>query len=430
MVLFAVQVVAVGIAIRNLAENRIANRLGHDAEGLLLATLLLPDGIALDPERVDPIFDRPFSGHYYEVQVRDAVLRSRSLWDQELNVDLGRRAGQGVHTVGPQFQPLLVVIRHFRKGGEDIRIAVAEDLAPLLNEVRATQWAYALLSLGGLVLLVVAQRLLVSKALQPLDGVRRDIAALERGEVAALRETVPNEVRPLVAEFNRLLDLMAGRVSRSRNALGNLAHALKTPLTLLTQAADAPELAPHPALRGRLADETEKIRQLIERELKRARLAGVARPGQRLDLGAELKGLAAALGAVYRDKALDIRVELPAGTLFAADREDVLELFGNLMDNACKWARSRVLVNLEPGDGLVVAVADDGPGARSEDLEMLTGRGTRADEAIPGHGLGLAIASEVAESYGGVLTLSRSVALGGFLARVALPPAAPWAAGN
>jgi signal transduction histidine kinase len=420
VVLFVAQSVLVGVLIRGLAENRIASRLGHDAESILSAVDPAASGVALD-SHINPIYARPFSGHYYLVASGDDVVRSRSLWDQDLLADLSKKDIQGHHVAGPQGQPLLVVVHHFNWRGKRIQMAVAEDLTELITEVRRAQLQYALLSLVALLLVLAVQRRLVMTSLKPLDGVHDDVAALERGEVASLRETVPDEVRPLVQEFNRLLALMEGRVSRSRNALGNLAHALKTPLTLLTQLADRPELAPHESLRERLVDETGKIGSLMERELKRARLAGVATPGHHLVLKGELLGLAGALKAVYRDKGIELEIDVPDGLTVAADREDMLELFGNLLDNACKWATSRVRLQALDGDKIVVTVADDGPGCPEEELGRLAQRGVRADESAPGHGLGLAIAREVAQSYGGTLELGRDDALGGFRATVSLP---------
>jgi len=439
--LFAVQSVVVGIMIRSLAESRIASRLSHDAESILVAiefSAARPDrnvrntqpdqNVRLNPTRIDPIYNRPYSGHYYLVEAAGERLRSRSLWDHALAADLNQRNPDGIYLSGPQNQPLLVVVHHFTRGDQAIRVAVAEDLTALLVAVRRAQWQYGLMSLGALILLLAVQRSIVSATLRPLDGVRADIAALERGELAALRETVPNEVRPLVAEFNRLLALMGGRVERSRNALGNLAHALKTPLTLLTQLGEQSELSAHPQLVQRLDRETGKIGILVERELKRARLAGAATPGQLVDLNDALNGLSTVLQAVYRDKRLRIDIAVPAGLQVAADREDMMELFGNLMDNAAKWATTTVRVSAtqDADGGVTVTVDDDGPGCPPEQIAGLTSRGTRADESAPGHGLGLAIADEVVGSYGGELILGDNTALGGFRAQVILPR--KWAA--
>jgi len=203
--------------------------------------------------------------------------------------------------------------------------------------------------------------------------------------------------------------------------LGNLAHALKTPLTLLTRLADDPMLERSTALRERLLQHVGSLNRLVERELKRARLAGGAAPGQYVDLQQEIGSLVVALKRIYRDKPLDIRCEIRDGARFPGDREDLLELLGNLMDNACKWAKERVLVTLEQGEKLTLRVEDDGPGCPGDLLDELLRRGVRVDEARAGHGLGLAIARDVVTSYGGEIMLGRSAALGGFEAVIRLP---------
>jgi len=328
------------------------------------------------------------------------------------------------HIQGPSGQHLLALGRHYLKDGVPVWVVVGEDLSHVQREARAFQLGYGVVCVAALVLLIGVQRRIVTGTLKPLALVRQDMADLEQGKIDRLRETVPDEVRPLVQEVNRLLAAMARRVERSRAALGNLAHALKTPLTLLTQVADRREVEDLPGVRGTVVEETDKIRGLIERELKRARLAGMARPGQRVPLEPGLQPLVTALGRMYGHKELDIQLRLPPETDFPGDPEDMLELFGNLLDNACKWAQKVVRVTVTDGDGLTIAVEDDGPGCSDADLEKLARRGVRVDESAPGHGLGLAITRDVAASYGGEIRFGRSPDLGGFLARVRIPHAA------
>ena len=420
VLLFILQALVVGLSIQQLSENRIASRLTHDTESILAAIAFEMDGVVVDGTRVDPIFSRPFSGHYFVVNAPGQRIRSRSLWDQDLVLDPTPGVDRW-HAPGPRDQDLLVVERTYVREGIPVTIAVGEDLTPLQGETSRVKMRYGLVWLASLMLLIAVQRWIVASTLRPLQGVREDMAALERGDVGQLRETVPGEVRPLVSAFNHLMSVMTQRVQRSRNAMGNLAHALKTPLTLLMQLADRPDVRALPEVARHLTQETDKIAHLMERELKRARMAGAATPGQRVAFADEIGPLAEALKRVYADKALRIDVVIPPGASFSGDREDLLELFGNLLDNACKWAAGRVLFEVADVTGLVVNVEDDGPGCADGELATLTARGVRADESAPGHGLGLAIAREVADSYGGTLTLGRSERLGGFLARVTLP---------
>jgi signal transduction histidine kinase len=250
------------------------------------------------------------------------------------------------------------------------------------------------------------------------------MSQLERGEIDSIDVGVPAEIAPLVQEFNHLLVILRQRGKRSRDALGNLAHALKTQLALLNHATEHPQLRSHTELRNQLREPLERIHALTERELKRARLAGAALPGQHVDIRSEMERLAYAVRTMYAEKSLDIEIRANPGARFAGDTEDFLELMGNLLDNAAKYCCMQVRVTATTPP-LVIRVEDDGPGAAEDDLHALTSRGARADENIPGSGLGLAIARDVVETYGGTLRLGCSDALGGFLAEATFPGVPP-----
>jgi signal transduction histidine kinase len=410
-------------AVGKIAEDQMVTRLEHDAEDVLTAITFLPDGnLLVMGGPIDPIYERPLSGHYFVIWTGKQRLRSRSLWDEDLT--LTRAAADGrLHIKGPEGESLLVYARTYLLEQHPVTLAMAEDLSHVRADVSSFQIAYGGVCLLALAVLIAGQRRVVTVTLRPLMDVRRDVAALERGEIDRVRETVPDEVRPLVREVNTLLAAMGRRVERSRAALGNLAHALKTPLTLLTQTAARSELSGCPELQETLGAETRKIGTLIERELKRARLAGAARPGRRVPVAEALGPLVVALHRLHGEKRLDIAVRADPEVRFPGDPEDMMELFGNLMDNACKWASHRVRVTATENGGLTVEVEDDGPGASEADLERLAQRGVRLDEAAPGHGLGLSIVRDVAASYGGEVRFGRSDDLGGFLARVRIPPA-------
>jgi signal transduction histidine kinase len=423
VIVFGLQWAVMGLGVGRITEDQMASRLEHDADNIVLALQVAPGiGAVMDSTRLDNIFNRPFSGHYFVVQAQNLRFRSRSLWDENLAVD-PKTMPSRAHIEGPSGQHLLALVRHYVKDGIQIWVLVGEDISHVQREARSFQLGYGVVCAAALVLLIGVQRRIIAGTLKPLSLVRQDMADLEHGRIDRLRETVPDEVRPLVQEVNRLLAAMGRRVERSRAALGNLAHALKTPLTLLAQVADRREMQDMPELRGTVVEETDKIRGLIERELKRARLAGAARPGARVPLAEGLKPLVNALGRMYGHKGLDIQLRLAPEVDFPGDQEDMLELFGNLLDNACKWAARVVRVTVTEDDGLTIAVEDDGPGCSDADLERLAQRGVRADESAPGHGLGLAITRDVAASYGGEIRFGRSEDLGGFLARVRIPHA-------
>ena len=423
LVLFSAQWLVVNVSLRKLTEEYFASRLTHNAEGLLAGIVFDTDQRpVVDVERADPIFKRPFSGHYYEVISEGFVVRSRSLLDHLLDVK-PVPAGQYTltRTQGPERQPLIMLVAGYEKRGRLLTIAVAEDYSPIEGEFGVFQWRYVLITCAVLVGLIALQMWVVQRGLRPLEQVRGDLRRLERGEIQELTGKVPAEVVPLVLEINRLITILGDRLERSRNALGNLAHALKTPLTALDQLLNSDELRAHPQLQTQLREQSGMIGSFILRELKRARLAGAATPGGRFDVRQELPLLLSALKQIYRDKNLEVEWTIPPGLAYPAEREDMLELFGNLLDNACKWATSKVVFTVAGGPGLSFSIEDNGPGAPEEKLEQLSARGVRLDESVGGYGLGLSIAREIVEYYRGEMGFDRSPNLGGFRVWVRLP---------
>jgi signal transduction histidine kinase len=190
-------------------------------------------------------------------------------------------------------------------------------------------------------------------------------------------------------------------------------------LNLLLRSTDYEHIGP--AEQGVIAQNATAIRQLIESELKRARLAGRGSVGQRFDVDAELPALIGLLQQVYSDKQVDVRYNIGPGVELVHDRQDMLELIGNLLDNAVKWCRSVVILNLRSAKGILIDVEDDGPGCTPAELGKLTGRGVRIDESVAGHGLGLSIVKDIVETYDGRLDLENSTRLGGLRASVYLP---------
>lgn len=411
-------------ALDQLLENNTAQHLEDDAEMVLTALRVAPDGtLFVESTRVNTHFTRPFSGHYFQIQTATEQVRSRSLWDQVLalpHVATGESAR--TETSGPSGQRLMLVTRGFNKFDRDVVVAIAEDIAPLESEMHSFQWRFAILALAILVALVGLQMAWVRRGLRPLDSISAELRALERGTTGTLTvANVPLEVQPLVQQINRLLEIIQRRLERSRNSLGNLAHALKTPLTALMQQFENPDIARHPELKAKLFQHTEVVRELIERELKRARVVGAALPTRYYDFGAEIAALSHTLRMVYRERAIDIETDLPADTRCPMDREDLLELLGNLLDNACKWTRARVRLTVVSGQDWSFTIEDDGPGVADAEWEKIAQRGVRIDENTAGHGLGLAIAKDLATLYGGALTLGRSPSLGGFLVTARIP---------
>ena len=409
---------------RSFAESRVYAQLEDDAGSVRAA---LADA-GLGAVRLWPEYDRPASGRWFAVAYDDGTgLESRSAWEQAARpppLVPGERSRARLE--GPGGEPLLVWSGGFADGGRRYTVTVARSFEPVARLLDAVAWFFAGASLLLIATLLAVQRYVVGRTLRGLEEIRADIERLEHGRIDALGEDVPAEVRPLVAEFNRLLARFERRLGQSRNAVGNLAHALKGPLNLLVRAADE-----RAAGAGRGDDgvrqHAERIRQLIDSELRRARLAGRTSRGSRFEPRAEIEALAGLLAQVHPERTVEVRVAVGPGVEVPHDRQDMLELLGNLLDNAFKWARSLVMVSVRSADGLLVEIEDDGAGVADGALARLGGRGVRLDESVAGHGLGLAIVREVVETYGGTLELGRSNRLGGFRAAVRLPrvPEAP-----
>ena len=393
--------------------------LRNDSENLLVALVRGPNGVQLDEQRLSPAYQRPFSGHYFRIDFADVHWRSRSLWDQELP-RLPVAGLKGNLQLGPEGQQLLVLRSDYKRFGQSISISVAQDYTPVRESFRLMRQVGLVMGLAALLLVLILQRVTVRRALRPLETARNQIAQLQQGQRSQLDTQVPLELEPLVAQINHLLAHTEDSLKRSRNALGNLGHALKTPLAVLLSAASSDALKDHPQLSQLLREQLEQVQQRLNRELNRARLAGDALPGALFDCEQELPGLLATLRMIHGEH-LDLSYQVAPGLQLPWDREDLLELLGNLLDNACKWADAEVRLSVsETPHGYQLAVEDDGPGIPEAQRDQVFSRGARLDEQRVGHGLGLGIVRDIVEVWGGVLQLQESE-LGGLKVLIELP---------
>lgn len=424
VLLISLQWLVVTYAINKLNEDQLIKRLQYEGESLLAGIQFnASNQLEIDAKRLSAIYQRPFSGHYYVVISGQQRLVSRSLWDTDLPIDNLERDQQTIHhSNGPESQSLLIVTNGYQKQGQLISIAIAENLDPLKASIKRFQIMYAAISLFGLILLLAIQRWIIQRALLPLKQIQNDIAKLERGEISQLSTQGPEEIAPLINELNHLLQSIQQKSKRSRESLGNLAHALKTKLTLLNQTAERPEMSALPEIRETIYSATDSLDDIIQRELKRARLMGDVRPMQQIDLKTEIAQLTHTMRMIYKEKIVNISWEVAEETKFYGDGEDLLEILGNLLDNACKWCKRNVSLTVTGSDAPIFVVEDDGPGCPTHELNSLTQRGFRADENVAGSGLGLAIVYDIANGYEANLNFSRSAALGGLRAEVRFPP--------
>ena len=422
-----------GLVLSGLFRDHVARRFEAELTNHLdqLAALieLGPDGApALRHPLSDPRFRRPLSGLYWQVGPGDApVLRSRSLWDEALPLPPDEVADGDIHRhslSGPAGRQLTVLERAvtFPSATAPLRMAVAQDegeLRAVVADFNRVLW----LSLGALALALIAAAVVqVSVGLRPLVRLRAELAAVRAGRKKRFGGDAPREVQPLLDDLNALLDHSEEVVGRARLQAGNLAHALKTNLAVLANEAEGEAVV----------RQVEVMRRHIDHHMARARAAaarglpGVATPvadsaGALARVMEKLQG-----GSRVGGRGVTVAVRVPREHVFAGEREDLDEMLGNLLDNACKWARSRVEVSsrLEAGGMLAVAVEDDGPGLPADRREAVLAPGVRLDESTPGSGLGLAVVRDVARLYGGDLRLSDSP-LGGLRVELALPAATP-----
>jgi signal transduction histidine kinase len=260
---------------------------------------------------------------------------------------------------------------------------------------------------------MVAGLALVRSALAPFDELRRRLVDMRRGDQRQLQGTYPGEVQPLVDDLNALLDHRERAVTRALTKAGDLAHGLKTPLAVIAQEAARADASGHAEFAATINQQVERMRRQMNYHLAQARAAASgATPGTRCAVIESADGLARTLRRLYAARGLSIDVAVPAEHHVRGQREDLDEMLGNLLDNACKWAASRVRVeSMHDGNTVTIVVDDDGPGLDASMRETVLQRGVRADEAAPGSGLGLAIVRDLAALYGGDESASVEVLL-------------------
>lgn len=419
---FVILWVFVSFSIRYVTEEYIYTRLAHDSETLLSVFVKNSSDIERDTPRLGAVYQQPFSGHYYQISIGKQSIRSRSLWDQSLELDFDERKQiERLFISGPQQQNLLILISHYLKDDQKISIAVAEDFTPVEISIHTFQLYFTFSMMVVLVLLIGLQIGIIRRGLMPLVELQEDLKVLEKGAIRRLETRVPRELSSLVIEINHLHSALEARLSRHRNALADLAHTLKKPLTVIQQISKDPSLESLPEIREVLERQAITTKQLTQRILNRARLAGSIQPERPFDYKQDLSGLIDTLRMMYRDKALTITREILTENPCQFDREDMLELLGNLLDNACKWANQEVNIKISQSQTLIIIIEDDGSGAPESSLHTLNQRGIRLDETIEGHGLGLAIVSDIVKHYNGTITYGKSSQLGGFQASINLP---------
>ena len=382
-----------------------------------------PDGdLLLSRQPADQEFLEPYSGLYFQISApAQEPFPSRSLWDRQL--DTSRPIPEGetqlVDTRELEGEVLRLAEREVSLPGSDVlwRFQVARDRTALnkeIAELRETMFlSFGVLALG----LIVLAALQAIYGLWPLRRVRRAIIAIRSGAKSRIDERLPREIAPLTEEVNALLAHNEQQAEEARRHAGNLAHALKTPLTVITNAAAARS----PDLPSTVMSEARTMRRQVDHHLARARAVGRRSSAQaRTAVWPALDSVQRAVDRLYEEVTIDVAGDKKA--MARVERQDLDEMLGNLIENAAKYGNGRVFVTVA-GDATCVEieVEDDGPGIPEEERTRIFDRGARLDTGKPGTGLGLAIVRDVAEIYGGSIHLEQSEDLGGLLARLRLP---------
>ncbi|MEF3076929.1 sensor histidine kinase [Methylobacter sp. Wu1] len=405
---------------QDIAEKYVMSHLAQEAESVLAATQVDKDEkITLNTKQINPVYLQPFSGRYYQLRSNDDLIRSRSLWDKELIIpDLSEGEKRRLYLSGPQQQSLLVMAYGYNKHDRTITVAVAEDLSPTLAFIKPFQSRFMLIALAMLLLLIAMQIIILNHMFQPLKRIKKQISALDQGEIDRFDTDVPKEVSPLVEVTNQLLDVLDQHPEmHPRDNPEALKHVTKRPLAELQQLPAQETVQPDPAINHPLPTQYVNAERMLETISQVPANPSVIE----CDIEQEILTLISVLESMYQEKNLDITFIMPQTDVLLIDGENLLELSGNLLKNACKWAQSKVLLSVEIDESIHLRIEDDGPGISETGLIDLAQQNIVLDQATSGYLLGLTTARLIAQQHSGQLKLSQSNDLGGYCVEVVLP---------
>ncbi|MDB5507311.1 MAG: Sensor histidine kinase [Devosia sp.] len=431
-----VSLVATAFLLTELYAGALDNRLGEtldlQLESLVARTLEAGNPQSSDVELTDPRFDRPKSGWYWAIKDSDGALLnlSGSIVGSEMPaITLPFNANNTRTDVARDAfgTEMRMVERQIRIGDRELHIIISGNL----DEIRVEAGSFrgqTLTVLGFIgIMLAIMSAITARIALRPLGQLRAAVESVREGETDKVAGNFPYEVAPLAEEVNALLRSNAGIIERAKSQVGNLAHGLKTPLAVLRNEANGRQTV----VASVVTTETDKMAAIVTNYLDQARLAARTRiVGKKADANLAVKRLVRVMGKVHPSREVSLVEPVPA-TLpwFRGEESDLEEMVGNLLDNACKWAKASVEVTLGEdawagSRALVIRIEDDGKGLTEDEAKAVLKRGVRLDEKTPGSGLGLDIVKELVDVYGGGFVLGRS-RLGGLRAELLLPAARP-----
>ncbi|QSX34355.1 GHKL domain-containing protein [Shewanella avicenniae] len=404
--------------LRQAFHDSIIDRLREDITQVEIATQISAKDISINAGELSSFYKPAYSGRYYQLNAGETEIRSRSLWDQHLSVmplEAGKtRVWQAKGPKKHDIQLLSIGLPTLSPSGT-VTLTVAQDLSIGRKVFREVYGTKLLGNLAMLAAMIIGIFIILHQSFKPIAGVKQALAKLRQGETNSLDiSQMPAEIKPLAETYNGLLEYTGVQIQRSRNNLGNLSHGLKTPLAVMRQQVEVLALK-DPQTAQLLDQQLQQIHNMIERKLAAARATGDMLPAAQMVLPRDIDSLSNTLQKVYHHKSIQLKFDLAAQiTRLPIHREDGMELLGNLLDNAFKWATSQVLIRVWPQQGRIfISVEDDGSGVPEAQLDKLTRRGKRLDEEVAGHGLGLSIVKDIAEQYQFEINFDSSPALGG-----------------
>lgn len=424
-------------AFTQTAQNSLQERLRSYALAYLAGIDITRNGILLPPEvPPDPRFNRPGSGLYAAVIGETIQWQAPSALGQELPLDLALPAGverfEGPLETASEDASGVPVYRYalgilWEQGDHEFTFSVFEDANVVGEQIavfRQALWRY----LGGAgLLLLLVQILVLQWSLLPLRRVERELGRVQRGEAERLSGRHPRELAPLTDSINALVRSEREHLDRYRNTLADLAHSLKTPLAVLRTRLDSEAGACE--LRAEVQTQVQRMSEIVSYQLSRAATTGHQLFAAPVEIAGRAEEIVRSLEKVYAAKGVLCEFEIDPAARFHGEEGDLMELLGNLLENAFKWAQRRVLLTVRSHAearhrraGLEMVVEDDGPGIPPERVSTLLQRGVRGDERVQGHGIGLAIVQDIVRAYGGELSVDRAEDLGGAHFRLYFPP--------
>jgi signal transduction histidine kinase len=383
--------------------------------------------IALTSQPSEPRWSAPLSGYYWQINLPDGqLLRSRSLWDSTLNVSQKETAGTSnfYYIDDLSNQHLLALTKNLSIDGGSTKflLTVASDTKELDKAILAFQSSIQGYLLILAIVLLAILFLQISFGLSPLSALKKSLHQFHIGEAERVEGAFPVEFNPLVAELNDVIEKNSTIVTRAKTQAGNLAHAMKTPIAVISNALEDKNIC-HDSFKALVQEQICKAKEQIDWNLAKAKAATSSKnPRLKTSVLPVIESIVAVMHKVYAEKALRIEVQSPAAysLIFNGEEHDLQEIVGNLLDNACKWAKTRVDISIASyKNGLQIVVEDDGLGVNPADYGKVLKRGFRVDELTQGSGLGLAIVDDLATLYGGSIELGQA-SLGGLRVQVRL----------